>query len=135
MTRIARESAVLLVLCALIAGIGATVAGDAELEKYPKRYKLKHARALVERGEVETAIWYYINLYPKHAEEVLADLRRLQQTEEELGKRIKVVFVGHVMRDPQVANIDGGALSIDQQRMSEKARAADALIEALGESE
>lgn len=96
---------------------------------YPSEYTFEKAKEFEEKGELEKAVWFYINLYPDNKEQVVTEVKKLKAKVDDLSLFIKKSFA---MYGPFTPN-EQGELVMDLEVMMKKGKWGDELIAAVSD--
>lgn len=99
-------------------------------ELYPKEYTFEEAKEFEAKGELEKAIWFYINLYPDNNERVVSEVEKLKSKVDDISLFIKKSFA---MYGPYTLN-EKGELAMNLEVMMKKGKWGDELIAAVSDT-
>jgi hypothetical protein len=125
----------------MLVAAGATISycDVSRKDKYPDEYSFERARAFADQGELEVALWYYINLFPEDSERVVNDVVWLAGSHEDISTTIVLAFGMMAPFDPQISDMSGGGLVMNGGQWKVKSAWGDSLraavIRAVGEGD
>ena len=114
------------ILATYLAPAGESMASD-PIELYPDVYTIDAARNLMASGEQLTSLWYCINLYHEHPDDVLELICSVREISNDLVLDVKAAFAANSPFDPAISVIREGTLCIDAGPLAQKGAWADSL--------
>ena len=99
-------------------------------ETDPDKYTFEKAAEFEKKGELDKAVWFYINLYPENKEKVIANMKAFAARHDTLKMDvfIKKSFGIYATFDPAISNMDNGKMNMDMAKLKEKGNWGDELI-------